>query len=389
MKTNKYHKFINFFILFFPFLSLAAKTDSNQASEKDSMDKQALADGIRYAGPALNSDALNIQIGADYIIWEINQEGLITAINNISAVPGTSDPYIPVPGVGTIYTPNTKARNGFKVHADLILSTYENVDFFVEYIWLERSSPSTRSTTNPEFTHPQLSVGPIVFQGGATTSNVSNITTVFKFEYNLIDFEIGRLSSLATNIFSLRPFWGIRGTWQTGNWNTDYFGTSLDPNFLVPVVASDQLDTSYVDIEQKTSGAGIRGGLDFGFNLSPNNNYVQNLLLTGNLSMSGIYCSTDVTWVTGEILPTGVNNVYQSTQQKIYRIIPVVDLSLGLGWNYTFGGECKDRYNVELHASWDMQSWINYGQYTANSLFPSGHLNMNVQGLTVGGSLFF
>jgi hypothetical protein len=105
--------------------------------------------------------------------------------------------------------------------------------------------------------------------------------------------------------------------------------------------------------------------------------------------MSGIYCSTDVTWVTGEILPTGVNNVYQSTQQKIYRIIPVVDLSLGLGWNYTFGGECKDRYNVELHASWDMQSWINYGQYTANSLFPSGHLNMNVQGLTVGGSLFF
>jgi|GEM_PF-620082 len=385
MNSNKSFKIIYFFF-FFPILTLAANTGSNKVAEKDSMEKPALSDGIRYAGPKLNEDALNIQIGADYIIWEINQEGLITAVNNISSVPGTSDPYKPIPGVGTIYTPNTKARNGFKVHADLIVSTYENVDFFVEYIWLDRSAPETQATTNPDFTHPQLSVGPVVFDGAATTSNLTNINTVFKFEYNLIDFEIGRLSSLATNIFSLRPFWGIRSTWQTGYWNTDFFGTALDQNFLTPSI---QLDTTYVHIQQKTSGAGIRGGLDFGFNLSPNNSYVQNLLLTGTLSMSGIYCSTDVTWVTGEILPTRVNNVYQSTQQKIYRIIPVVDLSLGLGWNYTFGGECKDRYNVELHASWDTQCWINYGQYTANSLYQNGHQNMNVQGLTVGGSLFF
>ena len=226
-------------------------------------------------------------------------------------------------------------------------------------------------------------MGPVVSGNNDTASETRNVNSVFKFEYNVLDFEIGRLSGIAKNIFTARPFWGIRGTWQTSYWDTTYQGTPLDPEMQGSIV------TSFVNVKQQTNGAGIRGGFDFGFNLCPNNDFVQNIFLTGTVALSGIYGPTTVTWNSGENITSSASQVYQSTQEKFYRITPVVDLSLGLGWNYTFGGDNKDRYNAEIHLTWDTQSWINYGQYTTVSFFPTGGQNMTVQGLTVGGSLFF
>ena len=384
MKSSKNLKkaFLSFLIL--PFSAGFANTQKAQGSTTTTpVSSQSLAEGLMYQGPKLNEEAFNIQLGADYILWVINQEGLQAALNNAAVVPGTGESFVSVPGVGTAYTPKFKPRNGFKVHGDLVLSTYENVDLFLEYIWLDRSAPNSSSATDPNFTYPNLSVGPVVSGNNDTASETRNVNSVFKFEYNVLDFEIGRLSGIAKNIFTARPFWGIRGTWQTSYWDTTYQGTALDQDFQSSIV------TSFVNVKQQTNGAGIRGGFDFGFNLCPNNDFVQNIFLTGTVALSGIYGPTTVTWNSGEKLTSSVTQVYQSTQEKFYRITPVVDLSLGLGWNYTFGGDNKDRYNAEIHLTWDTQSWINYGQYTSVSFFPTGGQNMTVQGLTVGGSLFF
>lgn len=366
-----------------PISAMAAKTPSTQQTSAADAASSSFSEGLMYQGPKLNEEAFNIQLGADYLLWVVSQEGLEAAINNIAMVPAAASSYVPPPGVGTAYPPRFKPRNGFKVHADLVLTTYENVDLFLEYIWLDRSAPNSSSSTNPDFTYPQIVVGPVVDVSSADISEVRNVNPVYKFEYNVLDFEIGRLSGFAKNIFTARPFWGLRGTWQTTYWNTTFLGTAFDPDY------SSVVTTSYVNVKQETNGAGIKAGLDLGFNLCPNNNFVQNLFLTGTFAVSGIYGPTTISWISGEYLSQTGNTVYQNTQEKFYRVVPVVDLSLGLSWNYTFGGDNKDRYNVELHVNWDMQSWINYGHYTTISLYPSGSHNMTVQGLTVGGSFFF
>jgi hypothetical protein len=383
MKNPKKMMYLFLTLTLFSFSSIYGQKASKQEPSCTNTPTPALAEGVLYTGPKLNEEAFQIQLGVDYILWVISQEGLDVAINNLSAVPSATVAYEASPGVGTSYSPKFRPRNGFKVHADVVLADYEDVDLFLEYIWLDRSAPNFSATTNPELTYPQLSIGPIVRPGAGTTSELNSLSTNYKFEYNVLDFEIGRLSSIARNIFSARPFWGIRGTWQTANWNTSYVGTGYDEDYITAQTRS------FVNIEQKTSGAGVRGGLDLGFNLTPKNNFVQNLILTGSFSMSGIYSSSSISLTSGEVLPTRVTQVYQNTQQKIYRIVPVLDLSVGLGWNYTFGGDSKDRYNVEIHAAWDTQSWINFGQFTLNSLYNSGSQNMTVQGLTVGGSFFF
>ena len=145
----------------------------------------------------------------------------------------------------------------------------------------------------------------------------------------------------------------------------------------------------FAKVKQQTNRAGERGGLDFGFNLSPKNSLVQTLMITGTIAANGIFGATTVRWQSGQNLSNNDQQIYQSTQNPFYRITPVLDLSLGLGWNYTFGKESTDRYNIEIHASWDTQSWIGFGQSTSPTFTQGGQQNMTVQGLTLGGSLFF
>jgi hypothetical protein len=337
-------------------------------STKDVEAAPQLSEGVAYGGPILNDDAMHIQLGADYILWLVTQEGLNTAINNTLL----SDTTGPVTGMGTTYNPHFKVRSGFKVHADIALKESEKVDLFLQYIWLATNTNSVTNNTNFNFT---LSLD-------SDPDNISSVTTSYQLYYNVLDFEIGRYSSLAKNIFLFRPFWGIRGTWQKVNWNTSTYGTSINDDTL--------LSTRQTITQQKTNGAGVRGGLNLAWNLSPNNNILQNLKILGTMAFSGIYGATTVNCQFGETLNRQFTT-YEYSQDRIYRITPVIDLAVGLGWDYNFGGDCNDRYNVEVHALWDTQSWINFGRFHAagKSLSDGANGNMTVQGLTVGLSLTF
>ena len=348
-------------------------------STKDADAANQLSEGVTYGGPTLSDDAMHIQLGADYILWLVTQEGLNTAFNNIT---GTSN-VPPVPGMGTTYEPHFRVRSGFKVHADVVLKENEKVDLFLQYTWLATNTNSVTNNTNSNFTYPSIYVAPIDDSQSTDTTlgYVISTTTSYQLYYNVLDFEIGRYSSLAKNIFLFRPFWGIRGTWQKVNWNTSYYGEVEDPD-------SPGLTTRSVLTQQKTNGAGVRGGLNLAWNLSPNNHILQNLKILGTMAVSGIYGATTVSYQTGEIKNRQFVT-YQYTQDRIYRITPVIDLAVGLGWDYNFGGDCDDRYNVEVHALWDTQSWINFGRFTVPSYYNNGTNNMTVQGLTIGLSLTF
>lgn len=337
-----------------------------------------LSEGVAYGGPNLSDDAHNIQLGADYILWLVTQEGLETAFSYITKDSGSP----PVPGMGTAYQPNFKLRNGFKVHADVVLRESENIDLFLQYIWLGRNTNSVTNATPINLTYPSIFVSPIDDGNGNDIAGfVNSVTTSYQLYYNVLDFEMGRYSSLAGNTLFFRPFWGIRGTWQTVNWNTSYFGRAEDSSVIGNTVRK-------IISQQKTNGAGVRGGLNLAWNLLPCHDHLRNIKILGTMALSGIYGATSVNFQTGEV-KSGQFVTYQYTQDRFYRITPVIDLSIGLGWDHSFGGNCCDRYNVEIHALWDTQSWINFGRLTAPSILSKGANNMTVQGFTVGLSLTF
>lgn len=344
---------------------------SATASNKDVDAAPQLSEGVTYGGPILNDDAMHIQLGADYILWLVTQEGLNTAFNN--SLLNSSTPYSNINQMGTTYGPHFKVRSGFKVHADIALKESEKVDLFLQYIWL---ATNTNSVTNNTDVNLTVSLD-------SALNNISSTTTSYQLYYNVLDFEIGRYSSLAKNIFLFRPFWGIRGTWQKVNWNSSNYGSAIDDTAAT-------FSTRQTLTQQKMNGAGVRGGLNLAWNLSPNNNILQNLKILGTMAVSGIYGATTVTCQFGETI-NGQFETYEYSQDRIYRITPVIDLAVGLGWDYTFGGDCNDRYNVEVHALWDTQSWISFGRFHAAgfSLSDGANGNMTVQGLTVGLSLTF
>jgi len=70
-------------------------------------------------------------------------------------------------------------------------------------------------------------------------------------------------------------------------------------------------------------------------------------------------------------------------------MVPIVDLSIGLSWNMSFGGERDNDYNVEIHALWDTQSWIGYGKHLSAFWIQRGQSNLTVQGFTIGAQIMF
>jgi hypothetical protein len=191
---------------------------------------------------------------------------------------------------------------------------------------------------------------------------------------------MGRLSSFAKDTLSIRNFWGIRGVINSHNWDSVAFGSWVTNNptdFPATV-------TSY----QNTSGAGVRSGTNLAWQLFANKKYFSGFKIHGMSALSGVYGRTYVD--TQSFININGRVIYTYDNRSTFnRIIPVVDLSIGLSWERTFAGERDNDYNIEIHAFWDTQSWIGYGKFTTGSPDPTTPQNLTVQGFTIGAQIMF
>ena len=349
---------------------------SSSSSQMSNTDQSMMASGLMYAGPQLGEDATGISLGADYILWQVVQEGLETVAGNFYAA-GTN-----AGAQGGTNFPKFKLLNGFKVHGQVTIAECDDVDLFLQYIWLQRST-GTNSGSGGSQVFPLFFVD-LVDDTIQSTDNVSSYATSYRTSYNVLDLEMGRLSSIAKDSFSIRPFWGIRGVWNTHRWIASYVG----------ILSGTQSTTNTLNSYQNTSGAGVRGGFDLAWQFFANSEYFGGLKIIGLTAVSGVYGRTYVdTTTTQQPTPTSGSNTTGSTfflnRTSLNRIVPIVDLSIGLSWNMSFGGERDNDYNVEIHALWDTQSWIGYGRNMTAYWFPRGPQNLTVQGFTIGAEIAF
>ena len=344
----------------------SASASSSSATQMSDTEQNLVASGLMYAGPQLGDDATGLSIGADYILWQLAQEGL--EVVNSSYYPAAQA--TTSPSKGSTGYPQFKYLSGFKLNGRVTLEDSENIDLFLQYIWLQRSL-GTNSGTG----------GPSTYAAYDTRRDfVSSWSSSFKSSYNVIDFEMGRLSSFAKDTLSIRNFWGIRGVINSHNWDSVAFGSWVTNNptdFPATV-------TSY----QNTSGAGVRSGTNLAWQLFANKKYFSGFKIHGMSALSGVYGRTYVD--TQSFININGRVIYTYDNRSTFnRIIPVVDLSIGLSWERTFAGERDNDYNIEIHAFWDTQSWIGYGKFTTGSPDPTTPQNLTVQGFTIGAQIMF
>jgi hypothetical protein len=347
---------------------------SSSSSQMSNTDQSMMASGLMYAGPQLGEDATGISLGADYILWQVVQEGLEFTAGNVYPT-GTNAAL-----QGGTNFPKFRLLNGFKVHGQVTIAECDDVDLFLQYIWLQRSS-GTYSGQGASTVYPLILVD--WDDTVSSSDNVSTWASSYKTSYNVIDLEMGRLTSIAKDSFSLRPFWGIRGVWNSHTWVASYIGT----------VAGTQSITYSLNSYQNTSGAGVRGGFDLAWQFFANSEYFGGLKIIGMTALSGVYGRTYVNTLTGQAPTASQTNtggqVFYSNRTSLNRMVPVVDLSIGLSWNMSFGGERDNDYNIEIHALWDTQSWIGYGRNLTAFWAPRGPQNLTVQGFTIGAEIAF
>ena len=348
--------------------SASASASSSSATQMSDTEQNPVASGLMYAGPQLGDDATGLSIGADYILWQLAQEGL--EVVNSSYYPAAQA--TTSPSQGSTGYPRFKYLSGFKLNGRVTLEESEDIDLFLQYIWLQRSL-GTNSGTG----------GPSTYAAYDTRRDfVSSWSSSFKSSYNVIDFEMGRLSSFAKDTLSIRNFWGIRGVINSHNWESVVFG-SWNPASSTDIPA-------IVNSYQNTSGAGVRSGTNLAWQLFANKKYFSGFKIHGMSALSGVYGRTYVDTLSYRT-PDGSNDKIWlvNNRTSFNRIIPVVDLSIGLSWEITFEGKKDHNYNIEIRALWDTQSWIGYGKFSTAAPGPITPYNLTVQGFTIGTQIMF
>jgi len=218
----------------------------------------------------------------------------------------------------------------------------------------------------------------------SNSSASSLIKAHFDFDYDTLDFELGRAFG-AGRCFCLRPFFGIRAGWidQT---LTDFNQVEILEN------TGESLSTDLKALSDFT-GAGLRFGLDGRFD------FCFDISLYGLASYGLLYGKFDTSFtssVTGSDpnsdLDPVVDLVIADACDRFHMGTSTLQLALGLQWNRGF---CCDRYRFGFNISWEQSIWFQLNQMNHfQSEFYEGHLvqengNLSMQGITFGARFDF
>lgn len=327
--------------IIFGSLSLSQFVYANNISPQEMHAQEPLGDITPKFGPkVMNGPAFFLT--ADFIYWKTVQEGSVYSINSKSAGSATdrfaNTPQKQVRSVGFDWSP------GFKVGAGLAFS-HGDWDLFAQYTWLRPDNTDRTTTEIWTFPTPNTSVlVPMQVEGK------------WKLDFNVIDLELGRHFYL-NRFLTLRPFIGLKGTWQDYRLTTKSSaetGFSLDPppSGGVPIQATGpETTTRSSDI----CGIGIRGGLNLAWYFTKNwsvfGHLTWNILLTkySDLKLSTVVFNAPTNTLTKTENIKKVNNNYTNKY--------VGEGALGIQWEMWFS---NNKYHLAIQTGWEQQVWINY-----------------------------
>ena len=310
------------------------------------------------AGPCV-ADGADMFVTVDFIYWTAHEDGLRFAytdgVNNTLSASPTST-------TGKSAFPDFKFRPGFKVGLGVDFE-HDGWDLFLEYTWF-RSNTNKRSITAASGT--TLGSEQVFLASTAVVpATFTSASGKWQLEhFNVVDLELGR-NFYISRYLMLRPFAGMKATWQKQKFDNSYSGTTT-AGALSATIADNQ--------EQKPWGIGMRIGMDNSWH------FTKSFSMLSNIAFSGMWEQFKNTRYATESLSNGTSAILHNLKSNFHAIRSVIEWSLGLRWETWF---CDDSYHFSIEGAWEMQWWENQNAFDASAVnfIKSGDLGL--QGFTL------
>ncbi len=284
------------------------------------------------AGPRVIG-GVGLYFTGDYIYWTAREDNLSYAVNGSSMINDSTG--------GVLITPTHKGRehqirftynSGFKAGMGFSFG-HDKWDMYMNYTWYQSNNNHasfTRKNSDPL----------------ANTVALSNTNTLFvlldkakahwDLHFNVFDMEMGR-NFYVSKFLSLRPFFGLKGTWQEQHYKLRY----------------DLASGVKINSHQENAcwGMGLRSGVNTAWHLAANWSFYADGAITALWEDFSITRKDRV---------SETDTLYYDTKYFFHTIKPVIELAAGLrkeDWIY------NDRYHIALQVGWEEQIWINQNQF--------------------------
>lgn len=296
---------------------------------------------------------------ADYIYWTARENGLGYATSSPVGTVANPRPS----GKGRLYAPHWQGKSGFKVGAGLNM-LYDRWDVYLNYTWLRNNgnkSHAHASSGQELYNRFSLGAADLVF------TDLSSASAKWNLHFNVLDLSLGRNYYVSKHL-TLRPHFGLKGTWQKQVYDLKYNRDVAATNFTA-------------DIKQHMWGIGIRGGFNTTW-------YVcSGFSLIGDLDISGVWSRFNTKREDLSFSATTPDGLLLLNEKYVLHTLkPVIEWDLGIKWETCF---CDDSYRFGILLAWEEQIWINQNEILNNRGDETRQGDLVLQGLTLGARFDF
>lgn len=308
------------------------------------------------AGPRVKN-GMDVNLSADFIFWTARLDTLTYAKTGRGQQNNQS------PNKGDVQSVNWAWEPGFKLGLGWNFC-HSCWDMNIQYTWLYTNVGNAKRSSSFQPTYNLLPDSITPDQITYTQAHAH-----YDLHFQVGDLELGR-NYYVSRYLKLRPFIGMKGTWQKQDYNVFYDASSTTPfNPLVSFKAR---------FNSSVWGLGMRGGLNTSWHFS------KNVGIYGNLAFAGLWLHYDLDRKdtfdaidTNPQVPPTETTTY-NVQDHLRLIKPVLEFGIGLRIESYFG--CN-RYHFLLQGGWESQIWINETLHITKE----GHydrFDLNMHGLT-------
>ncbi|MEI8300386.1 MAG: Lpg1974 family pore-forming outer membrane protein [Chlamydiota bacterium] len=309
------------------------------------------------AGTAVQG-GLDVYVQADYILWHASEGGLAYVDHGGINAFGSTATSNNTLSKGQVLAPHFKTSSGFKVGLGLDFN-YDGWDLGATYTWLH-SHASSEYSAPLNGTNKTLLGGAFLITG-ATTDLFLDVGSVsgsadWKLHFNNIDLELGRNFFVSPKL-TLRPHFGLKGTWQTQRFNVAYNQVGTAFTLVSQANATEAYTATNV---QHYWGLGVRTGVDTSWM------FTRNWSLFGDWAIAALWgqfkdTRVDVSNVANAAGASVLANYTAlNLKQRTHQLNGVMELQLGLRYDYWFS---DDEYRFRMAAGWENQLWFSQNHF--------------------------
>lgn len=300
------------------------------------------------AGPRV-IDGYGVFLTGDYIYWTAREDNLEFAVSgaNLNNASTGSVNVLPTRR-GKKVDPHFRFHSGFKAGIGFDFG-HDKWDMYLNYTWF--NSHNNHNAISRKAGNPLTNLIPIGMADSYALLDYARAK--WDLNFNVVDGELGR-NFYISKFLSLRPFFGLKGTWQRQKYNVLYNFTST------PNLESHNKNNFW--------GVGLRSGVNTAWFLGGTWSIFADMALSALWGVFNVK-RTDTDESTGTI--------YYETKEGFHTIKPVFEIAAGLRKEDWF---CKDRFHLSVQAGWEQQIWFSQNQFDFYTSSRDGDLNL--QGFT-------